>query len=508
MKLFKSLLLGSAAGLVAISGASAADLGVKKPAPVEYVKVCSAHGAGFFYIPGSDVCMQISGRVRAEYLYATPTTRGDDVSSFRGHGRINVDTRQTTEYGLLRAFVRIEGYQDTGRYGQSSGAGVNGQGAAAAGASLIGTANNAQDNMLDKAFIQFYTGTAGFFTAGKATSFFDFYANNDNYTRQIGSDRNALLMAYTLTFGGGFSATLSVEDTYYRRVNSAAVALAPGLVTGNYTGLAGTTAVYGGQHMPDVVANLRVDQSWGSAQLSGVVHQLFLSNLYGASAGTTVIGAGSTPIAGFATAPYADTGYGYAVQGGVKVNLPMLAAGDYFYLQAAYGKGANDFVGVTRAVNDAAAFGNARNSVARTDGYVDSVGNVKMATSWSVVASLVHNFTPTIQGAAYASYGKVSYDGGGSNRAPATVLGAPLTSLYLGTRSGFVDFSAFQVGARINWIPVRNFTIGTEVVYSKLDPSGRVVDVATNPVAPTVAVGKTKSSFDVWTARLRFQRDF
>ena len=65
MKLFKSLLLGSAAGLVAISGASAADLGVKKPAPVEYVKVCSAHGAGFFYVPGSDVCMQLSGRVRA-----------------------------------------------------------------------------------------------------------------------------------------------------------------------------------------------------------------------------------------------------------------------------------------------------------------------------------------------------------------------------------------------------------------------------------------------------------
>src|SRR5215475_1849589 len=56
MKLVKSLLLGSAAGLIAVGGAQAADLPVKAK-PVEYVKVCSLYGAGFYYIPGTDTCI-------------------------------------------------------------------------------------------------------------------------------------------------------------------------------------------------------------------------------------------------------------------------------------------------------------------------------------------------------------------------------------------------------------------------------------------------------------------
>jgi hypothetical protein len=65
MKMVKSLLLGSAAGLVAVAGAQAADLLVKAK-PVEYVKICSIYGAGFFYIPGTDTCIKIGGWVRAE----------------------------------------------------------------------------------------------------------------------------------------------------------------------------------------------------------------------------------------------------------------------------------------------------------------------------------------------------------------------------------------------------------------------------------------------------------
>src|SRR6185437_3910931 len=52
MKMVKSLLLGTAAGLVAIAGAQAADLPVKAK-PVQYVKICSLYGAGFYYIPGT-----------------------------------------------------------------------------------------------------------------------------------------------------------------------------------------------------------------------------------------------------------------------------------------------------------------------------------------------------------------------------------------------------------------------------------------------------------------------
>ncbi|MCC7347256.1 MAG: porin, partial [Variibacter sp.] len=60
MKMVKGLLLGTAAGIVAVSGAQAADLPVKARA-VEYVKVCSIYGAGFYYIPGTDTCIKLGG---------------------------------------------------------------------------------------------------------------------------------------------------------------------------------------------------------------------------------------------------------------------------------------------------------------------------------------------------------------------------------------------------------------------------------------------------------------
>src|SRR5918997_5282941 len=79
MKLVKSLLLGSAAGLFAVAGAQAADLPKKAAAPVEYVRVCSTYGAGYFFIPGTDTCLRLSGFLRAEYLFLEPFDRRDDA---------------------------------------------------------------------------------------------------------------------------------------------------------------------------------------------------------------------------------------------------------------------------------------------------------------------------------------------------------------------------------------------------------------------------------------------
>src|SRR4051794_18666636 len=128
MKLVKSLLLGSAAGLCAVAGAEAADLPVKKAAPVEYVRVCTAYGAGFFYIPGTDTCLRVGGRARGEFGYSQRLSRGvynsttfapvtnsnADASGFRGLGRLNLDARTQTPYGTLRAFVRFEIANTTG----------------------------------------------------------------------------------------------------------------------------------------------------------------------------------------------------------------------------------------------------------------------------------------------------------------------------------------------------------------------------------------------------------
>ena len=73
MKMVKSLLLGSAAGLVAVVGAQAADLPVKA-APVEYVKVCSLYGVGYYYMPGTDICMKIGGYIRFQTTFGTGDT--------------------------------------------------------------------------------------------------------------------------------------------------------------------------------------------------------------------------------------------------------------------------------------------------------------------------------------------------------------------------------------------------------------------------------------------------
>ena len=65
----KSLLLGSAAALVAVSGARAADAVVMvEPEPAEYVRICDTYGTGFFYIPGTETCLKVGGYVRIRVL--------------------------------------------------------------------------------------------------------------------------------------------------------------------------------------------------------------------------------------------------------------------------------------------------------------------------------------------------------------------------------------------------------------------------------------------------------
>ncbi|MFX7242947.1 porin, partial [Acinetobacter baumannii] len=87
------------------------DLPVKKAVPVEYVRVCSASGAGFFYIPGTDTCLRVSGRARFEAGYIPVQNRANssgDLSQYRGLMRMNFDARTQTGYGTLRAFLRLE----------------------------------------------------------------------------------------------------------------------------------------------------------------------------------------------------------------------------------------------------------------------------------------------------------------------------------------------------------------------------------------------------------------
>src|SRR5262249_50364674 len=114
MKMVKSLLLGTAAGLVSVVGAQAADMPVKA-APVQFVKICSLYGDGYYYIPGTDTCIKFGGfiRVQAEYNAGAggiPVGSGSGESAqarldrlstndvnYRTRSALSVDVRQQTQ---------------------------------------------------------------------------------------------------------------------------------------------------------------------------------------------------------------------------------------------------------------------------------------------------------------------------------------------------------------------------------------------------------------------------
>ena len=82
MTLIKSLLLGSAAGIVAVASAQAADLPTKKAAPVEYVKVCNVGGITGWTLPGSDTCVKFSGYITAQF-------EGGNLNTQYNYGTVN-----------------------------------------------------------------------------------------------------------------------------------------------------------------------------------------------------------------------------------------------------------------------------------------------------------------------------------------------------------------------------------------------------------------------------------
>ncbi|TKV74839.1 porin [Agrobacterium tumefaciens] len=108
----KSLLIGSAAALAAVSGAHAADAIVAaEPEPLEYVRVCDAFGTGFFYIPGTETCLKFSGYIRFQTDFGRNKSGTSDWDSFT-RAQFDIDTRTDTELGALRGFIGLRGQAD------------------------------------------------------------------------------------------------------------------------------------------------------------------------------------------------------------------------------------------------------------------------------------------------------------------------------------------------------------------------------------------------------------
>ena len=103
-------------GCLVPTGSQAVDLPPKGATLVEAVRICSAHGTGFFPIPGTDTCLRIAGRARGEIRYLEPGTHADDALAFRARSRIALDARPQTSFGLLRAKTQYEFTRNTCHY--------------------------------------------------------------------------------------------------------------------------------------------------------------------------------------------------------------------------------------------------------------------------------------------------------------------------------------------------------------------------------------------------------
>jgi hypothetical protein len=311
---------------------------------------------------------------------------------------VNIDARSNTELGLLRSFIEFWATADsTGNGSIMSTTAVSSGGTATAATSGVIT--------LRQAFVQF----AGL-TAGRAASFFDFYTGGTNSVlHSSNSDARVNLLAYTFAFGNGITASLSLEDS---STSDESPQLDVGARRG-YSALAGarnTNAGYAGVKTTDVVANVAIAQAWGSAQLMGALH-----DDYGVTGGKL----------------------GYAIGAGVKVNLPMLAAGDQLAAQVVYGKGALGYVfGTTRATG-----------VNWVDFNDDGLGNVTQSDAWTVSAGLTHNWTKTLGSTVMASY--ASYND----------YAAVSTE----------DFKQIDAQANLVWKPVTNLAISGNVEYRYID---------------------------------------
>ena len=511
MKTMKSFLLASAAGFVAAGAAAAADLPMKAK-PIEYVRVCSIYGAGFYYVPGTDTCLKLGGYLRAEAdmdaggtltSAVGPVSAGGnrdfvdnrEASKLVERTRIlwTLDTRTQTDYGTLRSYSRT-GIQWT------TGDSVN------SGSNAVA--------YIDRAFLQF----AGL-TAGRAVSFFDIYSFSlhSHQTNIIGSDSGGTginLFAYTAELGGGFSASVSAEENTSRSkpvINTIGTAGFFNIATANNLGT-GTLSSQAGQTLPAFVGNLRLDEAWGAVAASVAAHPVqasyySLNTTAAGGGGALAVGSGA---GGLQSLGHPDDQWGFAGSVGAVLNVPW-AKGDTFGVQAVYGQGASAYVGQGQG-SFVRYGGNNIGLGFETDAVFGAQGtSLELTTGWSITAGYEHYWNPQWRTSLYGGYEAFSYD------ANATAdLCAGLATGGAGSAAnagGFTpsncspDFSFWQIGSRTVWNPVRDLDLGVDILFNRINTGfAGPVNLSANGTVP--AGPFTAADTNVISAVFRVQRNF
>ncbi|UGY12184.1 porin [Bradyrhizobium septentrionale] len=517
MKMVKGLLLGSVAALIASSGAQAADLPVKAKA-VEYVKVCSLYGPGFYFIPGTDTCIKLGGYLRVDVLANTNSDASGNTSgaggaqnrftngyTWRSREDLNVDTRTATEYGVVRTYFDAVFSWTSDTYG--------GQGNGATVYSPIGTAaapNNATSGGVAAgtvgvyyAFIQF----AGF-TMGKAVSQFsapwtNYPGNNfDGLVGGGGTVTGVNQFTYTAQFGNGVSLSLSAQDqsAYYQ----AGVQNLGVLGTGSL-GAYGASD-YAGTIAPDLVAAVKVDQAWGLFQASFAAHDNHAA-YYG---GTELTG-------------HPDDKWGWAGQLALSIKNIPTGPGDTINIQGVYTDGATRYniqdLSIAGAITyfggtnvpgayQSIGFGMAPDSV-----FVNG-GQQQLIQTWGMRGAYVHNWSPNWNTSVYGAYAGIRYNdtaksaicGPGGNG-----VGGSFGAVFgtAGLTSCNPDYNIAQIGTQTQWTPVKNLTFSADLTYTHLDQkyAGTITYPGSASIGKPATVYELKDQ-DTVTLLLRAQRNW
>jgi hypothetical protein len=464
MKNIRSALLGSAAGLIAATTGQAADLPIKAK-PVEYVKVCNLYGTGFSYMPGTEACLKVGGWVRAEVTHA-PNVSASLIPEYnndlnnratsnlvaRPRGYVTVDVREQTEYGTARAYLD---------------AGVNFNDIGLPSTSDVSSFSS------NRAFVQL-----GGLTAGLTQSFFDFYSAPSvmlraaMFTVEDTGDTGWWVWAYTSQLGNGLTATISAEQRRITQVieQTGAVAVAPG-GPGIPAGAAGSNlgqgslfattngAGYGGWQAPDVVANLRLEQNWGSAQLMDAIHELN-PLYYGATANTG----------------HPSDRWGFVLGAGLKVNFPTIAQGDYFQGELNYTQGALRYLNISSGNNfdyvngGQEAFGTMSDCVYGGTSAGSAATKCNLTTAWSINASYEHFWTPQFHQSFVVAREQVSYNNQANNvLCAAAGDGVGTGALAIAAPGCNNNWSFWGIDTRLQYDVTKTFYVAVEAQYTYLD---------------------------------------
>ncbi len=457
-------------------------------APITYARACDAYGAGYFTVPGSDICLRVGGMVLGELdlrhapLAAfTPNPGSAAGSKLNGPtpsavgggfgAGVTLDARLATEAGPLSGFFSATSVFGAG-FMSPNAAGVYSQ-----QANLAGYAPNAWRNFtrLDQAYLQF----AGW-TAGRAQSIFDFYADAWNLMPLRGSNARTEMLAFRFQPTPGVMAALALENDRERR-NLIGQAINP-LASADYAGAAA----------PDPVASLRVDTPFGLAQFSGAAHQL-----------TTRYAAPASVAPGQPDAATSSQ-WGFAAQGGLKVNLPNLSDADAMILQATYARGASAYLTgddqpLFGGVNDPGHPGIANPRLAAAPGLTtydyDCVtvaqpfGHCEQSSGYALVAAFKHFWTPNVSSTLFASFFGLNYS-------DAARAGAPGVN-------GATNYRESTVGGNLTWTPLKDLMVGGEVAFTQGKVSGLAPIGPPQPAAPSAWPAANE-----WSGRIRVQHNF